>query len=148
MLNTKILIMKKISFTLLVLSVSVFAFGQDLAMNIKPVNKSNTENAVFAWTTTEFDFGQIKPGVPVSHDFAFTNNGEIPLVISAVQASCGCTVTAYTKEPIEPGASGYVKATFNAASVGQFTKSVTVTANTEEGVAKLIIKGEVVGKSL
>ena len=93
---------------------------------------------------TEFDFGKIKVGVPVSYEFSFTNQGKIPLVISTVQASCGCTVTSYTKDPIAPGAKGFVKATYNAANVGQFTKTVTVNANTEEGVAKLTIKGEVI----
>ena len=66
------------------------------------------------------------------------------LVISTVQASCGCTVTSYSKEPIEPNGKGFVKATYNAASIGQFTKSVTVNANTEDGVVQLFIKGEVV----
>ena len=134
--------MKKISFTLLVLSVSVFAFGQDLAMNIKPVNKSNTENAVFAWTTTEFDFGQIKPGVPVSHDFAFTNNGEIPLVISAVQASCGCTVTAYTKEPIEPGAELVYE--FTASDPGTYFYHSHMGTQLDRGLyAPLVVEDEV-----
>ena len=136
--------MKKIAFTLFALLAVVFTYGQELAMNIKPENKLNPENAIFAWNATEFDFGQIKAGIPVSYEFTFTNSGEIPLVISTVQASCGCTVTSYTKEPIEPGGTGFVKATYNAANVGQFTKTVTVNANTEEGVAKLTIKGEVV----
>jgi hypothetical protein len=136
--------MKKIAFTLFALLAVAFTYGQELAMNSKPENKLNPENALFAWTTTTFDFGQIKVGVPVSYEFEFTNSGEIPLVISTVQASCGCTVTSYTKEPIEPGGKGFVKATYNAASTGQFTKTVTVNANTEDGIATLTIKGEVV----
>lgn len=113
-------------------------------MNTRPVNKLNPEDAIFNWTMTEYDFGKIKVGVPVTYEFKFTNTGDIPLVISTVQASCGCTVTSYTRDPIAPGAEGFVKATYNAASVGQFTKTVTVNANTEEGIAKLTIKGEVV----
>jgi hypothetical protein len=137
-------IMKRIAFTFFMLLAVAFAYGQELAMNIKPENKLSPESAIFAWAATEFDFGRIKAGVPVSYEFEFTNDGEIPLVISTVQASCGCTVTSYTKEPIEPGGKGFVKATYNAASAGQFTKTVTVNANTEEGIAKLTIKGEVV----
>ena len=82
---------------------------------------------------------------PVSGDeFKFTNTGDAPLVISSVQASCGCTVAEYSKEPIAPGAQGFVKATYNAAKVGVFTKSVTVNANAENNVVQLVIKGEVV----
>jgi hypothetical protein len=81
---------------------------------------------------------------PVTHEFKFTNTGNAPLVISSVQASCGCTVTEYSKEPIPVGGQGYVKATYNAAKLGVFTKSVTVNANAEESVVQLTIKGEVV----
>jgi hypothetical protein len=136
--------MKRIALVFFSLMVVALAMAQELAMNTQPVARLAPEAASFAWTTREYDFGQIKVGIPVSHEFEFTNAGEIPLVISTVQASCGCTVTSYTKEPIEPGAKGFVKATYNAASIGQFTKTVTVNANTEEGVAKLTIKGEVV----
>jgi hypothetical protein len=80
----------------------------------------------------------------VTHEFRFTNSGDGPLVISSVKASCGCTVTDYSKDPIAPGTEGYVKATYNAAKAGVFTKSVTVNANANESVVQLIIKGEVV----
>jgi hypothetical protein len=136
--------MKKIALTLFSLALASCLFAQEVAMNTRPVNKLNRENAIFNWNMTEYDFGKIKVGVPVTYEFKFTNTGDIPLVISTVQASCGCTVTSYTKDPIAPGAEGFVKATYNAASIGQFTKTVTVNANTEEGVAKLTIKGEVV----
>ena len=136
--------MKRIVFILFALFPVALTYAQELAMNIRPENKLNPENAIFAWDATEFNFGKIKAGVPVSYEFSFTNSGAIPLVISTVQASCGCTVTSYTKEPIEPGGKGFVKATYNAANAGQFTKTVTVNANTEEGVALLTIKGEVV----
>jgi hypothetical protein len=52
----------------------------------------------------------------------FTNTGSTPLVISNVRGSCGCTVTDYTKEPIAPGKTGNVKATFNAAALAHSTK--------------------------
>jgi hypothetical protein len=136
--------MKRIALTLFSLALVSYTFAQQLAMNVKPASKLNPESAVFNWTATEYDFGQIKLGKPVTYEFTFTNKGQIPLVISTVQASCGCTVTSYTKEPISPGGEGYVKATYNAANLGQFTKTVIVNANTAEGVAKLTIKGEVI----
>lgn len=136
--------MKRIAVTFLSLAIVASVFGQQLATITKPAAKIGPESAVFNWVRTEYDFGKIKVGIPVTYEFSFTNEGKIPLVISTVQASCGCTVTDYTKDPIEPGAKGFVKATFNAASVGQFTKTVNVNANTEEGVARLTIKGEVI----
>lgn len=100
----------------------------------------------FAWTETTFNFGQIKIAVPVTHEFTFTNNGKEPLIISSVQASCGCTVASYTKDPILPGGKGFVKATYNAAKAGTFTKTITVNSNVDGGVVLLTIKGEVVEK--
>ena len=97
----------------------------------------------FAWTETSFDFGKIKQNAPVTHEFRFVNKGAEPLVITSVQASCGCTVAKYTKEPIAPGAEGFVTATYNAATKGIFNKSVTVNANTQDGVVVLAIRGEV-----
>ncbi len=103
--------------------------------------------AMFDWDDLTHDFGQIDKGVPVTKEFSFTNTGDAPLVISKVKGSCGCTVTAYTEEPIPPGQKGYVKATYNAAKVGAFSKTVTVTANTDEAQVILSIKGEVVSNN-
>lgn len=100
-------------------------------------------NASFKWSVTVFDFGKVKVNKPVSHKFTFTNNGDSPLVISSVQASCGCTVADYSKDPIEPGQQGFVNATYNAAHVGVFSKTVTVNANIPDGAVVLTIKGEV-----
>jgi hypothetical protein len=99
--------------------------------------------AVFSWEATTHDFGKITVNKPVSHEFKFVNNSNEPLIISSVQASCGCTVTKYTKDPVAPGGTGYVSATYNAAKEGIFSKTVTVNANTEEGSFQLTIKGEV-----
>ncbi|MCK5469013.1 MAG: DUF1573 domain-containing protein [Cyclobacteriaceae bacterium] len=104
--------------------------------------------AKFNWVETTHNFGKIDQRKPVSFEFVFTNTGSTPLVISNVKGSCGCTVTKYTKEAIAPGKTGNVKATFNAAAVGAFNKSVRVTANVEGGTETLFIKGEVVKQNL
>lgn len=102
--------------------------------------------AVAAFESQTFTFGKIKQGTPVTHEFTFTNKGKVPLVITNVQASCGCTTPDWSKTPVPPGATGYVKATYNAAAPGNFNKSVTVTANVEGGVIYLSIQGEVVAQ--
>ncbi|MDF7817590.1 DUF1573 domain-containing protein [Runella sp. MFBS21] len=98
----------------------------------------------FGWAETEHDFGKIKQGKPVTAEFKFTNKGAHPLIINKAYGSCGCTGVEYPKEPIMPGASGNIKATFNAASVGAFNKTVTVESNSESGIVTLNIHGEVV----
>ena len=135
--------MKKLALTLFSLLLVASVFAQEKDVKVKP-SKALVDQPVFSWVSTSHDFGKIKVGVPVTHEFTFTNTGDVPLIITTVQASCGCTVADYTKEPIAPKGKGFIKATFNAASIGVFSKTLTVNANTEEGVVYLSIKGEVV----
>jgi hypothetical protein len=135
--------MKKLVLTLSALALVVLVMAQELAFNTDVNSKLGLKEATFNWSATVFDFGTIKKDVPVTHEFTFINTGDLPLIISSVQASCGCTVTQYSKDPIAPGGEGYVKATYNAAKAGQFSKTVTVNANTSDGVVQLTIKGEV-----
>ncbi|MGH2623032.1 MAG: DUF1573 domain-containing protein, partial [Sphingobacterium sp.] len=78
---------------------------------------------------------------PVSYEYKFTNAGDEPIVISAVQPTCGCSVAEFTKTPVKPGESGNIKVTFNAAAKGPFTKSFIVKSNTKTPVKTLTIKG-------
>jgi len=138
--------MKKTMILIAAFAIAVVAVGQELTASIKnpePVKRA----AVFSWATTTFDFGKIVKGEPVTHEFTFTNAGSDALIISSVQASCGCTVTAYSKDPIPAGEKGFVKATYNAANAGVFSKTVTINANTEDAVVLLTIKGEVLEKT-
>lgn len=137
--------MKKILLLSVVVLLSFGSFAQQLSLDGARIVAAVKETApAFVWEESVFDFGKIKLGEPVTHEFEFTNSGQEPLVISSVKASCGCTVTAYTKDPVPAGGTGFVKATYNAARAGQFSKTVTVVANTSEGSVLLTIKGEVV----
>lgn len=98
----------------------------------------------FKFSKTTHDFGKIAQGKPVSAEFEFENTGDAPLMITKAKASCGCTVPSYPKEPIPPGGTGTIKAVYNAANVGVFNKSITLTANVPTGTVKLYIKGEVI----
>ena len=108
------------------------------------VPHSTPPAALANWRSTVHDFGRIGQGKPVTAEFTFTNKGGLPLVISQAKGSCGCTGVEYPKEPIMPGQSGTIKATFNAAVTGAFNKSVTVESNAENSTQLLYVKGEVV----
>lgn len=99
-----------------------------------------------AWNETTHDFGKIVQNDPASVTFTFNNTGSEPVVITAARSSCGCTVAEYTKEPVKPGATGTVKATYNSARVGAFNKSVTVTFQGNSTPDVLTIKGVVDAK--
>lgn len=91
-----------------------------------------------------FDFGTIVQGETVTYIYNFTNTGDKPLVINNVRSSCGCTVPAYSNEPISPGEEGFIKVTFNSSGKqGSQYKVVTVSTNTDPENTELFIKGEV-----
>ncbi len=91
---------------------------------------------------TAHAFGTIREGEVAEYSFSFTNPGSAPLVISGADASCGCTVPDYPRDPIAPGASGDIKVKFNSAGKpGHQEKSVTLLTNA--GAATLHISAEV-----
>jgi hypothetical protein len=77
-----------------------------------------------------YDFGDIKQGEVVSHDFVLSNSGGDLLTISNVTASCGCTAAAPEKKELAPGESTNLKVTFNSARrLGKQHKTVRVYSN-------------------
>lgn len=92
---------------------------------------------------TEFDFGKIPQGKPVTHIFEVTNKSTLPLKIASVNASCGCTTPEWEKDKVvAPGEKTNITVGYNAAAEGPFTKFITVTYN-ESQTKQITIKGEV-----
>ena len=107
-----------------------------------------SQKAVISFEQKTHDFGKVnEEDGKITHVFEFTNRGVTPLVVSKVQASCGCTTPVWTKEPVEPGKKGTITVTYNPAGrPGTFTKTITVTTNASEQPVVLMIKGKVVEK--
>lgn len=92
---------------------------------------------------TEYNFGKIPQGKPVTHVFEVSNGGTTPLKIANVVASCGCTTPEWEKEKnVAIGGSTKITVGYNAAAEGPFTKQITITYN-ENQVKVITIKGEV-----
>ncbi len=95
--------------------------------------------------TTTKDFGEITQGIPASFEFKCTNVTKEPIIIADVVKSCGCTQPEFSKEPILPGKTSTIKATYNAAALGMFSKTLTVKTSTSD-VIILTVKGTVIAK--
>ncbi|GLB53707.1 hypothetical protein NBRC110019_27480 [Neptunitalea chrysea] len=87
-----------------------------------------------------FDFGHIQKNEKQTHTFKFTNTGDVPLIVSKVKSSCGCTIPEKPTEAIQPGKEGEIKVTYNGSGKGQVSKTITINANTEKGVERVSIK--------
>lgn len=108
---------------------------------------TNGKFPAISFNKKEHDFGEIKEGSKVETVFIFTNTGEADLIITNAQASCGCTVPEFTKEPIKPGKSGKMKVSFDSTGKpGMQQKSVNITCNTQQGSDVLTIKANVLPK--
>ncbi len=93
---------------------------------------------------TEFNFGKVKAGEKVRHEYSFKNTGKEPLIISNAKGSCGCTVPQWPKEPVPVGGEGKIMVEFDSkGKSGNQTKQVTITANTDPPQSIIYIKGEV-----
>ncbi|HYH57514.1 MAG TPA: DUF1573 domain-containing protein [Anseongella sp.] len=118
--------------------------GNGTAVNNPEAVADTAEAAKFEFTETAFDFGTVDEGEKISHSYSFTNTGKSSLIISNAQASCGCTVPEWTKEPIPPGGAGEIKAVFDSKGrTGKQSKTITVYANTNPSVIHLQLTGEV-----
>lgn len=89
------------------------------------------------------DYGTMVQGADGNSEFKFTNQGKAPLVLSNVQASCGCTVPEWPKEPILPGKTNSIKVKYNTSIVGNFNKSITINSNAVNNPVVLQVKGNV-----
>lgn len=93
---------------------------------------------------TKFDFGKMKDGDKVRHNWVVKNTGTNPLMISNVQTSCGCTAPSFPKEPILPGAEAIITLEFNSAGKeGIVNKNALIVANTEDSPFSIGFTAEV-----
>ena len=96
----------------------------------------------------EVDFGTHNEGDILDTVFKFTNTGEVPLVISNVKTSCGCTTPYWPKKPIDPGKSDVIKVKFNTNhKPGNQVKTITIHANTKNLTEQIKIKAYINPKS-
>ena len=136
--------MKKLV-TLFLITLSVAAVNaQKTAITPAPaVTDVTTPAETLILRESEFNFGKIPQGKPVTHVFEITNTGKDSLKIVNVQASCGCTTPEWERDkPLAPGATAKITVGYNAAAEGPFTKPVTITYNGSQ-IKQLFIKGEV-----
>jgi hypothetical protein len=148
--------MKKIVITLILgVFVSGFVSAQKTKKSTTPAPVKVTEEKIeivadglpkIKFVEETHDFGNIKEGTQATYEFKFTNTGNAPLILESVQASCGCTTPEWSKDPIAPGQTGKVIATFNSSGrPGTFVKTITVKYNgaVESNTNYLTIKGSV-----
>ena len=90
---------------------------------------------------TTHDFGDLKGGKPVTHDFRFKNISDAPLTIDNVRSTCGCTGADWADEIVPAGEEGVIKIQYDARKEGYFYKKITVFFSGQRKAEKLFIEG-------
>jgi hypothetical protein len=125
---------------LILLSTLIFAVYSISSAQTTKGTRVKTPDIYFE--STSYDFGTIAENEDAVITFKFFNSGTAPLLIKNVKPACGCTASEYTKEPVMPGKSGIITATFHSAGykAQNVHKSITVTTNVlENGNDKVIV---------
>jgi hypothetical protein len=132
---------------LISLVLAIFTFGISVAQTDAKKDTSKVKkdkNApVITFENTVHDYGTIPYNGDGTCEFKFRNDGKTPLILSNCQASCGCTVPEWPKEPIAKKKSGVIKVKYATTRVGNFTKTITVTSNASNSPVTITIKGVV-----
>jgi Protein of unknown function (DUF1573) len=139
--------MKKLLFILSVAFFAATATGR--AQGTDKTMPQAGEAPVIKFENMNHDFDKVEEGPDYTYKFKFTNTGKGALVIKNVITPCGCTSPDWPHEPIQPGKSSEITATYHSAGrIGPFNKTLTVQTNQsgENPDLYLNIKGEVVTK--
>lgn len=105
-------------------------------------------SAVQAQPTISFDqttqeMGTLLWHTPKTATFKVTNKGTQDLIIKEVRTDCGCTDAEWTRTPIGPGSTGFIRATYDAEMLGHFNKGLAVFTNLSEQPHYLTLMGQV-----
>jgi endonuclease YncB( thermonuclease family) len=126
--------MKKLFLVASAALLTVSLFAQTPAKKAEDVVKFNE---------LSFDFGKVKKGTPVTHDFNFANISNSPVIIESAIPSCGCTTPKKPEGAVSAGKSDSLSVQYNAANPGPFNKSITVKLAGIDLPLTLKITGEV-----
>ena len=79
---------------------------------------------------TSFDFGKVKQGEVLTHEFVFKNSGTQALVVERVETTCGCTAALVSADKIPPGKEGKIKVSLDTHGyAGRMTRYVYLVSN-------------------
>lgn len=96
--------------------------------------------------TPTYEFGRVRSGQEIVHDFWFTNTGTGPLEILKVRPACGCTTAGQHDKIVQPGQTGKIPIRLNTgAASGPMHKTIMINTNCPgtDAAVTLHIQGEV-----
>lgn len=109
-------------------------------------NKKSKETAIIEILQKEYNFGTIKVGDTVNHDFYIKNISNQNLKIGKIGTSCGCTNVSEIDSVVQKGEKTKVTIQFIAQKeqIGEISNSAVVEMNTKPPFTIFRLKGNVI----
>ncbi|HVP91984.1 MAG TPA: DUF1573 domain-containing protein [Terriglobales bacterium] len=98
-----------------------------------------------AFKETAHDFGKVKQGEVLTHEFEFRNDGTDALVVERVETTCGCTAALVSEKEVKPGKAGKIKVTMDTHGyAGRMTRYVYLVSNdTQDSRRELSVSADI-----
>ena len=106
----------------------------------------NTASLEEATKENVWDFGKVKAGEILKHDFVLKNETDKPITIKEVNTSCGCTASEAKKKNLAPGESTEINVAFDSSGYSGTVKQYVFvnTDSVDKPMVRFIIKADVV----
>jgi len=129
----------------LVLMLALFFLPQN-GCSAAGVKKSASENVLANSTQMSWDFGQIRPGEIVKHEFVLKNDTDRVMNVKDLTTSCGCTVSSIKKKILKPQEEVVLDVQFDSTGyAGEVQQHVYVSTDSlKDPVFRFTIKANVV----
>lgn len=133
--------MKKVFFLFLILLLFTSCYATDNAWQKTQEINLETASDPYKW-----DFGRVKEGEVLLHEFTFKNNYEVKINIEDVTTSCGCTVSEVKNRSLAPGEETIISVKFNTKGYSGATKQyVYVHTDTDNrSVIRFTVEADIV----
>lgn len=92
------------------------------------------------WDQQAWNMGAVKSPKAMEQTFTFTNTGKSTYTIAGAKPSCGCLKTTWSKEPVGPGETGWVKINFSSYGRAGHEVHKYVTVLWKEGGVSRVIR--------
>ena len=96
---------------------------------------------VMSFEKTVQHLGFVHQGDTLTFQYAFTNTGNQPLVISDTKVQCGCTIVTPPTQPVLSGKQGVIKTKFiTNSAIDRQDRTIIVISNASNGQVELSFK--------
>lgn len=110
------------------------------------VNQRVTTSQIEVLDPYVWDFGRVKEGAVLKHNFILKNESKDTLNIKDINTSCGCAVSSVKKKTVSPGESTLIEVQFDTKGYSGPTQQYIYvhTDSPDNPIVRFVIKADIV----